>query len=136
MTKVHLITLVVVDHDDIGAACVTEVLENVNYPNDCIAPHVLETESREVEWSDDHPLNRNATFEREVARLFDPHYGEARAVVLELGNYERDNLLALLVATRKTHDTGDWHGQVRFKLKPELGPGDPNWAEWLPKDNK
>lgn len=56
---------------------------------------------------------------------------EGREVMLRLSSYERDNLLALLEATKRTHDTGDWHGQIRFRLLPkELGPGDPNWNDW------
>ena len=52
----------------------------------------------------------------------------SRAVTLTLDEYERDNLLWLINATRATHNTGDWHGQIRRKLKPELGPGVPNVA--------
>lgn len=55
--KVHRIVLLVVDHDDIGADEARDVIENARYPNRCIAPRVMETETREVEWSDEHPLN-------------------------------------------------------------------------------
>jgi hypothetical protein len=55
--KVHKITVLVVDSDGLGADNVKIELENANYPNDCIYPKVVEIDTREVEWSDDHPLN-------------------------------------------------------------------------------
>lgn len=45
---------------------------------------------------------------------------------IELDEYERDNLLWLLDEVKRTHDTGDWFHQIRFKLEPERGPGRPN----------
>ncbi len=57
-TQVHLVTIMVVDHDKLGIAGVIDVVENERFPNDCIYPRVMSTESVEVEWSDDHPLNR------------------------------------------------------------------------------
>ena len=50
-------TLLVVDSDDLGEDEVQYVLERTRYPNHCIAPRVMETRTREVDWSDDHPLN-------------------------------------------------------------------------------
>ncbi len=61
MTKVHKITLLIIDHDGLGAKSVAEVLEEQRYPNHCIHPYVMESETREVEWSDEHPLNGRAT---------------------------------------------------------------------------
>lgn len=55
------------------------------------------------------------------------HWLEAMTYLLELDAYERDNLLWLLdVARRLGLDTGDWLGQIRFKLHPEHGTGHPN----------
>lgn len=70
MTKVHKITLLVVDTDDLGADNVREVLENARYPNHCIGPSVMDIQTREVEWSDDHPLNKRVTVRSEFERLF------------------------------------------------------------------
>lgn len=57
-TKVHLVTLVIVDHDEMGAEEVKHVLEHTRYPNHCFAGMgVMEIRTGEVEWSDDHPLN-------------------------------------------------------------------------------
>lgn len=68
--KVHLITVLIVDHDNLGAAEAGEVLENANYPNDCICPRVLRCEtSATFEWSDDHPLNMPG-WEAYVAVMF------------------------------------------------------------------
>lgn len=69
--KVHKITLLIVDLDELGAHEITWILENADYPNDCISPCVMETESREVEWTDDHPLNRKDTMRQAFEELFD-----------------------------------------------------------------
>lgn len=70
--KVYKITLLVVDHDALGAAEVKSVIENTNYPNSCIAPTVIGTDTREVAWSDDHPLNNSKTERADFQRLFGP----------------------------------------------------------------
>ncbi len=54
--KVHRIVLMVVDLDNLGAEGVADVLENT-----CISPSVLSAATEEVEWADDHPLNRRDT---------------------------------------------------------------------------
>lgn len=69
--KVHKVVLLVVDHDDMGAKEVGEVLEHNRYPNHCMAPDVLCVETREVDWNDDHPLNfGDERRVREFERLF------------------------------------------------------------------
>jgi len=56
--KVYKIELLVIDHDALGPEEVRVELENTNYPNDCIRPRIASVEVREIEWSDDHPLNK------------------------------------------------------------------------------
>ena len=56
-TQVHKIEILVVDHDHMGIDAVIEAIETQNYPNDCIRPRVKYSNTAEVEWSDDHPLN-------------------------------------------------------------------------------
>lgn len=68
--KVHRVTLIVVDTDDLGALDVKEVLEETKYPNHCIGPSVMQVDTVEVEWSDDHPLNHRDTMRAEFERLF------------------------------------------------------------------
>lgn len=59
---VFSVTLMIVDHDRIGADGVRQVLEGARYSNRCISPLVIHTEAREVEWHERHPLNlRDAT---------------------------------------------------------------------------
>jgi hypothetical protein len=70
--KVYKITLLVVDHDALGAAEIKSVIEDTNYPNDCIAPSVVGMDTREVTWSDGHPLNSHETKRAEFQRLFGP----------------------------------------------------------------
>ena len=46
---------------------------------------------------------------------------------LELDEYERDNLLWLLdLANELGLNSGDWHHQIRYRLRPEDGEGNPN----------
>lgn len=69
--QVHKVVLLVVDHDEVGAEEVGEVLEHNRYPNHCMAPSVMHVETREVDWSDDHPLNAGGdTLRGEFGRLF------------------------------------------------------------------
>ena len=55
--KIHKILLVVVDYDDLGAAECAATIERQSYPNNSIYPRVVATDTREVEWTDDHPVN-------------------------------------------------------------------------------
>lgn len=77
-TKVHKVTLCVVDHDDLGPEEVKVVLENQKYPNWCIHPRVRGVETREVEWSDDHPLNLSTTSAKAFEDLFAPAAPQSR----------------------------------------------------------
>lgn len=70
MTKVHRVVLLVVDDDNLNADGVRSVIENVRYPNHCIAPRVMQINTCEVEWTDDHPLNRSATVRSAFAEMF------------------------------------------------------------------
>lgn len=69
-TKVHRVTLTIIDHDDLGADGVREVLEHARYANRCISPRVMAVETRDVEWSDAHPLNHAATADAAIRALF------------------------------------------------------------------
>lgn len=65
------ITIMVIDHDNIGPDEAAEVLENARYPNRCMYPNVMSIESREIgEWSDANPLNCETTMRDEFRRLF------------------------------------------------------------------
>lgn len=71
MTQVHKVTLYIVDHDSLGAAEVSDVLRNTNYPNSCIYPAILSVQTADAgEWDDDHPLNKSSTAADEIKRLF------------------------------------------------------------------
>ncbi len=79
--KVHRIVLMVVDHDDLGAEDVAEVLEETKYPNWCIHPHVMGTETREVEWHDEHPLNRTDSLKEAFRALFADELANTQAAL-------------------------------------------------------
>jgi hypothetical protein len=69
--KAHKVTLLIIDHDKLGADGVKIELEGANYANDCIAPYVKDIETVEIgEWSDNHPLNKVETAAAEYHRLF------------------------------------------------------------------
>lgn len=69
--KVHKVTLIVIDHDELGADGVASALENARYANRCISPDVIKVETVDCgEWSDDHPLNNRITKPAEINRLF------------------------------------------------------------------
>ena len=69
--KAHLLQVLIIDHDHLGADEVERVLEDANYPNDCIILHVIKSQSAEIgDWDDDNPLNHSDTQAAEVDRLF------------------------------------------------------------------
>ena len=68
--KVYKLEILVIDHDGIGHDEVRSVLENQRYPNHCIYPEVKSIDIREIEWRDDHPLNRTATADAAYRELF------------------------------------------------------------------
>ena len=69
--KVHYLHVIVIDHDHLGADEVERVLEDANYPNDCIAPSVIKSQSVEIsDWDDDNLLNHSDTQAAEIDRLF------------------------------------------------------------------
>lgn len=68
--NVYKIELCVLDFDCLGEEEIKRVIENQKYPNYCISPVVKTIESREIEWSDDHPLNKQTTADDEYRRLF------------------------------------------------------------------
>lgn len=65
-----MVILCVIDHDDLGADEVVSVLEAEEFPNHCMYPRVVAIETREVQWSDDHPLNSRTTHDVAFRRLF------------------------------------------------------------------
>lgn len=69
--KAYQVTLLVIDHDELGEEGIKNTLENTKYPNWCLSPEVKEIEGVDVgEWSDDHPLNHQNTAQQEYERLF------------------------------------------------------------------
>lgn len=69
--KVHRIVLMVIDFDELGAEGVKDALENARYPNRCIAPAVMDSQTVDIgPWADEHPLNNSSTDAAEFARLF------------------------------------------------------------------
>ena len=60
--KAYKVTILIVDHDELGAADIKVEMENTNFANDCLRPHVMEVEEADIgEWTGEHPLNQTAT---------------------------------------------------------------------------
>ena len=79
--QVHKVTLLIVDHDELGPEEVSDTIECTHYPNRCIAPQVMDIETREIEWTDEHPLNLidRAQVRAEYERLFGKAATDAQA---------------------------------------------------------
>jgi hypothetical protein len=69
-TKVHKVELLIVNTDNVTEESIISMIENARYPNHCIDPQVKHIETREVDWNDDHPLNKQATSEAAYQELF------------------------------------------------------------------
>ena len=68
--KVYKLELLILDFDNVGDD-IPNIIENQKYPNDCISPNVISTESREYEWKGDlDPLNQLATRDQTFKDLF------------------------------------------------------------------
>jgi len=71
MTKAHLLQVLIIDHEALGADEIERTLEDARYPNRCIIPHVVKSQSVEIgDWEDDNPLNFSSKQATEVDRLF------------------------------------------------------------------
>jgi hypothetical protein len=56
--RAYKVTLLILDHEDLGEDRICDVLTGTRYPNHCIGPEVLSIRSAEIgEWHDDHPLS-------------------------------------------------------------------------------
>ncbi len=71
MAKVYKMEIIVIDFEERTEDAVCFYVENLRN----LSSRVLSLQSVEVEWDDDHPLNRKDTQDAEVARLF-PKSGE------------------------------------------------------------
>jgi hypothetical protein len=70
--KVYKIEVMVVDLQKIGESAIRDAIQNAPYDNHCIWPEVRAVESRDIEWTDKHPLNHPDQSDAEYHRLFDP----------------------------------------------------------------
>ena len=68
--EVHRVEVLVIDGDEVGADGVKQIIENTKYPNWCIDPLVMSIETRQVDFHDDHPLNKMDTFEEAYRQIF------------------------------------------------------------------
>lgn len=77
-TKVFKIELFVDADPDMDEDEVRDIIENVNWPNDCLRPRVVAMEAREIQIRDDddddgdfdHPIFHDSTFEQTYRELF------------------------------------------------------------------
>jgi len=71
--KVYRVEVMVIDFDNIGPGGVKDVIEHTRYPNWAIHPEVKGIDTREVNWSDRHPLNIMDTADQAYRDLFGDH---------------------------------------------------------------
>lgn len=65
--KAYQLTILVIDHDQVGEQNVVAAVEDAKYVN----PTVLEVKERDLgEWRDDHPLNNRTTMKEAAQELF------------------------------------------------------------------
>lgn len=70
--KVRKVEIMIIDFDRLSEEEITDVIENVRYPNHCISPYVMDIKTVDIgEWSDDNPLNSEDTSKAEFKRLFE-----------------------------------------------------------------
>jgi hypothetical protein len=111
--KVHYLHVIVVDHDALGVDEVERVLEEANYPNDCIAPTVIKSQSAGIsKWDDDNPLNHADTQAAEVDKLFNS--------LRPMENAPRDEYILLFGES----------GYGGTPLRCEVCKYHPNWGGW------
>ena len=69
--KAYKVELLIIDHDQLGASAIKQVIEQTRYTNHCINPAVVCVQWADIgEWSDSHPLNRRDTWIDEFRRIF------------------------------------------------------------------
>ena len=66
--NVYKIELLIIDTELYDTKTVINTIENEKH----LGPEVMRIESVEVEWSDDHPLNHESTYEAAFYELFNP----------------------------------------------------------------
>jgi hypothetical protein len=64
--KVYKIELMVIDHENVGQEEIKNILENSKF----IYPNVIDIKSSDIEWLDEHPLNKRDTMKSEFDRIF------------------------------------------------------------------
>lgn len=67
---VYRLEVMIINFDQLSEPDIVTELENANYGNDCIRPEVISIEGKEIEWSDEHPLNRKDTTAAAFRELF------------------------------------------------------------------
>ena len=56
--KLKRVTFYFIDHESVSDNEVKEMLQNCNFPNDCISPHQITVEETDIgQWNDDHRCN-------------------------------------------------------------------------------
>lgn len=66
--KVYSVTLLVLDLDNLGATDAVQVIKAARCRG--LATSVMDIKEREVEWSDEHPLNRRDMADAAFEALF------------------------------------------------------------------
>ena len=68
--NVYKMEFMVIDFDDVGLEGARFIIENTKYPNRCLSPTLMRADARNIEWSDEHPLNNHFTEMEAYMNLF------------------------------------------------------------------
>lgn len=85
--KVCKVEMLVIDFDELGEHDMKQELECVSYPNDCIHPNVMKITSKDIAWSDNHPLNVIKTQESAYNELFGSELNTSETETLWVGAF-------------------------------------------------
>lgn len=115
-TKVHKLTVLVVNHDDLDDEALKVNLESANFANDCMMPELMGIETKEVEWHDGHPLNQTRTaefvfdcmFRRNIKSELVEHLGTGTVFLEMKGEITRIGLISLQETDDRVAGTSYW----------------------------
>ena len=68
--NVYKVELCIIDFDEVGEEEIKYLIEDMRYPNHCMHPDVMKIEVKEVNWTDEHPLNKQNTCLEAYKKLF------------------------------------------------------------------
>lgn len=99
--KAYKVTLIIVDHDELGAKAISRTLEHARYPNRCIGPDVVGIVEKDIGvWTDGHTLNNVNT---DALAFFD----KGSKLQVEIARLREETSLEGFITSSNGHDAYD-----------------------------